>query len=68
MANCDVKVQYKSSGGDVCTFFLVWKDSWVSLKGRISRLPEQPLTSRLDYSTAALTTPQKVLPIWKQDA
>ena len=44
-------------------FFLVLKDSGVSLWGQISRLPEQLLALRLDCSTAALTTHQKVLPI-----
>ena len=38
----------------------------MSLKGRISRLPEQPCwLYALDCSTAALTTSQKVLPVWK---
>ena len=43
-------------------FFLVWRDSGVSFMSRISRLPEHQVVLRLDCSTAALTTPQKVYP------
>ena len=46
--------------------FFIWRDSGVSLKGQISRLPKATMMAlRLDCSTAALTTPQKVLPIWR---
>ena len=44
----------------------VERDPGVSLKGRISPLPEATMLAlRLDCSTAALTTPQKVLSIWR---
>ena len=48
------------------TLFLFWMDSGVSLKSRISRLPRATLlASCLDCSTVALSTPQRVLPIWE---
>ena len=44
--------------------FIFWRDSGVSLKGRLSRLPEQPCCvgfTHLDCSTAALITPRKLV-------
>ena len=47
-------------------FFLVWRDTGVSLKGPNFPTPRAAkLGLRLDCSTAVLTTPQKVLSIWR---
>ena len=48
-------------GGMLKVFFL-WRDFRVSLKGQT--LSASMFALRLDCSIAALTTPQKVLPIW----
>ena len=52
---------------NIHVFFLVWRDSGVSLNGQISRLPEQPcwLCVLITLHTATLTPPQKVLTIGK---
>ena len=50
--------------GPIFLHFLVWRDTGVILKGRISRLPTM-LALRLDCSTGALTAPQKVSPMWR---
>ena len=53
-----------SVAGELKLLYFVWRDSGVSHKGQISCLTLAiMLALRLDSSTAALTTPQKVLSI-----